>query len=295
MNKQIVHMPDPREEALIRQALTALVQDEMDQAAADETLAAEYRRTLPAVQKHIEAACPPKAEQKPPRRGRRSLRAALLIAAVLVAFSGVCLASPEIRENLFAMVQNTYGGYTRLHVQHSGEKLEDSADLITVDPDDPRLAYVHPDWCLHYYPLEMPRYYSSVETSYIESPRNTLMRRVDEAGNEWIETSGFYYLTDEFRAMWLKRDRQMITFRGVGGDRYYEFIEDGTGNSRYDVDTELDEMKIEIIDGKEVYVIERSGGDTTFVWQEGDHMLTLTSNDFRYRMEYVFSTIERIR
>jgi len=289
MNRNIVNMPDPREEEMLRRALADMAQEEIRAAAQDNALDAEYERTLPGVQAHIA-----RRTESAPRRMRRSLRAVALIVAVLVTFSGVCLASPEIRENLFTLVENTVGGYTQLRVESTGTP-EAADSPVTVDADDPRLAYVHPDWCLHYYPLEIPRYYSSVETSYVESPTDTLMTRVDEAGNEWVEPSGFYYLTDDFREMWLERDRQMITFRTVDGDGYYEFIEDGAANSRYDVDTKLDEMNIEIIDGKEVYVIERSGGDTTFVWQEGDHMLTLTSNDFRYQMEYVFSTIERIR
>lgn len=292
MNKDIVHMPDPREEALIRQALTALVQDEMDQAEADETLAAEYRRTLPAVQKHVEAACAPEEEQKP-RRGRRSLRAALLIAAVLVAFSGVCLASPEIRENLFVLVESTVGGRTQLHVQSAGDP-EPSDSLITVDPDDPRLRYVHPDWCLHYYPLEVPSSLNDVNVQGVNANWSQTMWEVRYEGEDELRKveSGFYYLDDEAREAILAYDYQEIVFENPDNDEVFiRFTEDGREMNCVTYDKEAVWEKI---DGRDVAVIEENDM-TTYVWQEDDHLLTLSSSVGRWEMDAIFASIERIR
>ena len=94
MKKKIVDMGQIRETALLRRALKDMAQQEILAALRDETLDADYERTLSGVQAHI-------ARKTAVRRPRRSLRMAAVLAAVLVVFSGACLAIADLPERYF--------------------------------------------------------------------------------------------------------------------------------------------------------------------------------------------------
>lgn len=267
------------EERLIRQALLELNEEARRDGAPDAALEAEYSRTLSAVRRHIaQTANEPAPAPMRRARLRRGLRTALVAAAVLVvAFGGACLASPAIREQLFA---HNWGTFTEVHVDRSAEEAQSA---MTVSPDDPRLRYVDPDWCLHYYPLELPRAYHGF-TSYSVG----VMQSED--------SERFWYLTDEYREQWLKADYQQMVFRDADmTGQMLIFEEDGRPAAKTLFDTKYNEVKRESIGGKDVIVSDQ-GSSIVFVWMEGDHLLKLSGSGMSRRdMEAIFCSVERIR
>lgn len=214
------------------------------------------------------------------RRAMNLLRTAAVAAVtVCVGFSGICLASPNLREQLITLVESTWGTYTSLHVDQA---LFGRDGLPLVERDHPLLQYVHPDWCLHYYPLEVPRYFNNVQTSGIANASYN--------GDEALP-----YMTEEQRSLTLEYDFQSITFLVPNApSRYYVFTEDGRPNNSMSYDTRYQDVCKETIDGTDVTVIAH-GGLTTFVWQEDDHLLKLISTESMDDMIAVFKSVERIR
>lgn len=84
-----------REEQLLRQALNDLAAEELRAARRDETLDAEYERTLPGVRRYVSAMA---ADRR--RCGRRRLRTGMMLAAALtlLAAFGVCVAGAILPE-----------------------------------------------------------------------------------------------------------------------------------------------------------------------------------------------------
>lgn len=285
MKKKIIDMGQIRETAMLRRALKDMAQQEIRAALRDETLDADYERTLSGVQAHI-------ARKTAVSRPRRSLRIAAVLAAALVVFSGACLASEEVRDNVLALVETAFGRNIQVRAVNTNEA---DKEPVTVEPDDVRLRYVYPDWCLHYYPLEIPSHFTKVDVAYGQPRTATMITHVTDGGNVQSWESGFYFLSDDARAKWLAEDYQEITFTSAEmGGRFYHFIEDGRVDNEARLDSISQNITHESIDGKEVLVVE-DNGLISFIWQEDGHLLTLTSNDERIQMEYVFSTVERIR
>lgn len=290
---------DQWEDALLKAVLLdeieAEIAEDQRQLSDDERAAIEQqgRRMAPAMERWIEGKV-----KRMNRSWNNTLRNALktTVAAALtlcLGVGGVCVASPEIRENLFVLVESAIGGRTQLYVNHTGTT-QDSADLITVEPDDPRLRYVHPDWCLHYYPLEIPSAYNDVTVQGMNANWSQVMWKVQD---EWedeprLVESMFYYLDDEAREKILEYDYQEIIFENPDNDEMViRFTEDGRWMNHVNYDKKAVWKQV---DGKDVAVIEENGM-TTYVWREDDHLLTLASSVGGWYMDAIFSSVERIR
>ena len=280
MNRKIVNMPDPREEEMLRRALADMAQEEICAATQDEALDAEYERTLPGVQAHIA-----RRTESAPRRVRRSLRAVALIAAVLVTFSGVCLASEDVREGLFRFAEKQWGRYREVKMYYEG--MPDAEYAAAVSPDDPRLEYVWADWPLHYYPLYLPEDYLFGEKlytfQYAPSPVTTpgeLTEEEQQYLEQLIEAdllSMDFYSSDP-------QQRNAITF-----------AESGRKNFRYDFESETNEVFEKVIGSRTVQIV-KAGSSYRCFWQQDDHILLLSTTGIPLdEVEKIIANVERIR
>lgn len=280
-----------REDDWMRDALNDALLAEIDamEAGLDETARKRYEKEAADLKKNMEKRLD--GRQSVRRGMSHVLRMAAVAALVLcIGFGGMCAASAEFRESVAGLVQSSFGRSIAIILQPGDEEA-----TVTVQADDPRLRYVHPDWCLHYYPLEMRSYFDKVSVTYSVPQTPTMLTLTRGDGSTETMESGFYYLTDEARARIMELGEQEVYF--VSSDdsaHYYASGEDGSADAQYRLDAVSQDMVKEVINGKEVYVI-TDDGLTTFVWYEGGCLLTLASTEPRYELEYVFSTVERIR
>lgn len=275
------------EDELIERALQLRIEEEImaDEAALDDETRAQLQREIqemrPQIDRRIDQLLRRRKVDWAWQRIRGGLRAASVAAAVLaVAFSGVCLASPAIREQLVSLIETGWRNQMTVSVNPTASE---AADLPTVPADDPRLAYVFADWCLHYYPLEIPREYAYASTIYMESDIN---------GDEF----GFWYLTAEGREAWLERDYQVVTFRDpndMTGD-FITFEEDGRPGASYTYNTKYNGVAHRTIAGRDVIVVE-TGSTTKYIWQQDDHLLRINTSLSEAEIAPVIASVERIR
>lgn len=279
-DRKIIDMTDAREEQMIRQALAQLAEEEIRAAQDDASLDEGAEAIAAAVQRHIART------EKPVRKSlRRSLRAVAVIAAVLVTFSGVCLATPEIRNGLFRFTEKQWGRYREVRMHYEGT--EDAELAVTVLTDDQRLEYVWEGWPLHYYPLYLPEDYRNGEKLYTFQYATTsktdaaeLTAEEQQYLAELVETD---YLAMEFYSTDPQK-RNAITF-----------AENGQNDAIIDFESVTNEVSRMEIDGRDVQVV-KAGSSYRCFWQQDDHILILNANGLPWNeVEEIIANVERIR
>ena len=279
-DRKIIDMLDAREEQLMRQALAQLAEEEIRAAKDDASLDEGAEAVAAAVQRHIARA------EKPVRRSvRRSLRVAAVLAAVLVTFSGVCLASPEIRNGLFRFAEKQWGRYREVRMYYEGA--EDAEFAVAVLKDDPRLEYVWEGWPLHYYPLYLPENYRDGMKLYtfqyaptFKTETDTLTAEEQQYLAQLVESD---YLAMEFYST-DPQQRNTITF-----------AENGRKNAIIDFESVTNEISRMQIAGRDVQIV-RAGSSYRCFWQQDDHILMLNATGLPWdEVEKIIGSVERIR
>ena len=265
-----------REDRLLRQALTDLAQQEIRAAAQDETLDAEYLRTLPAVRRHIVRRAAPAP--------RLRMKALAIAAAVLVVFYGACLASEEVRTQLFRFVEQQWGRYHELDMRYVGDDATEYKP--TVAADDPRLDYVWQDWALHYYPLYLPGGYQTGE-------------RMQHVPDEAIAANGgsSMNLNDEAKAILLAEDTCALFLYSEDENERSQivFSECGRQDVRFTYENQTNEVVQKNIGGWDVTIV-HAGSSYRCYWNQDDHVFALTTTGLPLEeVEKIVENVERIR
>ena len=212
--------------------------------------------------------------------------AAVVVLVLGVGFGGICLASPELREQLFALVEQHWGNHSVLKLTYTGTENDGQPEYTpTVAADDPRLENVWDKWCLHYYPLYLPGGYADGEKQM------TMPEEVGELNN-WNED----YINDAARARMLEIDEAAITFTSTAPSQRnaIRFIEIARIGARATYESEINEVSRVEIDGREVTVVQ-AGSSTRCYWQQDDHMLMLSCTLDMAEIEKIIANVERIR
>lgn len=206
--------------------------------------------------------------------------AAVAVLTLCVGFGGVCLASPEIRENLFRFVEKQWGRYREVKMYYEGGENVQYATAIAAD--DPRLAYVWNEWPLHYYPLYLPEEYLTGERCFTwQGQPGTKITEEEQAYADAL-------IAADLAAMQL--------YSTTPDERnYITFAESGQKNFTADFESETNEIIEKTIDGRDVIMVKIAGSYRCY-WQQDDHILTLSTTGITQdEVEKIIAGVERIR
>lgn len=196
--------------ALIRQAVRErideqILRDERSCPDAERSrLAAELAEMHPRVKRRIERALRKRraALSWKKRLGEALRSAAVAVAVLAVAFSGLCLASPAIRAKLYQMRM----------VRH------DTHTEISMDVDWSRLERVPEKWQGHFYPLYVPERLSEVYVTEADADAQSIMflNPQDENDNLYFSETG-YDSIDFGAGMAVDTENAQISYETING------------------------------------------------------------------------------
>lgn len=274
-----------RNDEMMKQALTEEILEEINalEAGLDERDRRQLREQAAALRPIVEKRLMKKLNRMRNWKHRLIGWARVAAAAVLtlcVGFGGVCLASPEIRENLFRFVEKQWGRYREVKMYYEGGDKVQYAPTIAAD--DPRLEYVWAEWPLHYYPVYLPEGYLTGQRCFTWQ---------GQPGAEMTEEEQAY--ADALIAADLAAIQLYSTDPDVRN--YITFAESGQKNYAVDFESETNEIIEKTIDGCDVIMVKIAGSYRCY-WQQDDHILSLsTAGIAQDEVEKIIAGVERIR